>query len=220
MKEISRPLYTDEIRLLNKLKTKLLKKRVSRFKLYHFIPIVLTGVILIYMASLIRVAAVTFFLGTVATGCFCFVAFAPYEMYQQRRSMQTRLALVNQLLMENELQVTVVHALKITLAKEYDDEGDLFLIEYEPGTVLYLWDHDYQLRRRFPCREFEIYKDDFAALTGRPIHALSERIIPRQIDAKAKWSYLKKYGGPGHMTTEQVDFEELMGRFVATSPTT
>jgi hypothetical protein len=213
MEQISRPLLADEIRLLNKLKRRSLKQRVSRFKVTDFIFIFLTGVALLDVAMLMEADfAVTVF-GAMAALCLSFAVLAPYEMYRQRRRSKTRWSQLNQLLMENGIEVTRVNALQIAVAKEYEDEGDLFMIEYKAGEVLYLWDHDDQLKKRFPCQQFEIYKEDFTALTGRPVHALSERIQPRVIDAKSKWAFLKKYGGPEHMTTEQIGFEELMSRF-------
>lgn len=213
MEQISRPLLADEIRLLNKLKSSLIKERVSKFKLHDFVFIFLAGAVFTDMAILmeVKVAAVVF--GTLAVLCFSFVVFAPYEMYKQRVQSKKKWSQLNHLMMKNGIQVTRVNALQVAVAKEYEDEGDLFIIEYKAGEVLYLWDHDDQLKKRFPCQQFEIYKEDFISLTGRPVHALSERIQPRVIDAKSKWAYLKKYGGPGHMTTERIEFEELMSRF-------
>lgn len=213
MEQINRPLLADEIRLLNKLKRKNMKRRISRFKVSDFIFIFLTGAALLDMALLIEVATAAVVFGTMAVLCFSFVLLAPYEMYRKRRRSKKRWSQLNQLLMENGIQVTRVNALQVAVAKEYEDEGDLFIIEYKAGEVLYLWDYDDQLKKRFPCQQFEIYAADFTSLTGRPVHALSERIQPRVIDAKSKWKYLKKYGGPGHMTTEQIEFEELMSRF-------
>jgi hypothetical protein len=213
MEQISRPLLADEIRLLNKLKSSLIKERVSKFKLHDFVFIFLAGAVFTDMAILmeVKVAAVVF--GTLAVLCFSFVVFAPYEMYKQQVQSKKKWSQLNHLMMKNGIQVTRVNALQVAIAKEYEDEGDLFIIEYKAGEVLYLWDHDNQLKKRFPCQQFEIYKEDFISLTGRPVHALSERIQPRVIDAKSKWAYLKKYGGPGHMTTERIEFEELMSRF-------
>lgn len=213
MEQISRPLLADEIRLLNKLKSSLIKGRVSKFKLHDFFFIFLAGAVFTGMAILmeVKVAAVVF--GTLAVLCFSFVVFAPYEMYKQRVQSKKKWSQLNHLMMKNGIQVTRVNALQVAVAKEYEDEGDLFIIEYKAGEVLYLWDHDDQLKKRFPCQQFEIYKEDFISLTGRPVHALSERIQPRVIDAKSKWAYLKKYGGPEHMTTERIEFEELMSRF-------
>lgn len=213
MEKISRPLLANEIRLLNKLKSNAIKERVSKFKLHDFVFIFLAGAVFTNMAMLMDVRMAVIVFGTIAVLCFSFVVFAPYEMYKQRAQSRKRWSKLNQLLMENGIQVTRVNALQIAVAKEYEDEGDLFIVEYKAGEVLYLWDYDDQLKKRFPCQQFEIYTPDFTSLTGRPVHALSERIQPRVIDAKAKWKYLKKYGGPGHMTTEQIEFEELMSRF-------
>ena len=213
MEQISRPLLADEIRLLNKLKRKSLKQRVARYKVSDFIFIFLTGILLLDAAMLMEVDIAAVVFGTLAGLCFSFVVLAPYEIYSKRRRSKKKWSQLNHLLMENGIQVTLVNALQVAVAKEYEDEGDLFIIEYKAGEVLYLWDHDDQLKKRFPCQQFEIYKEDFISLTGRPVHALSERIQPREIDAQSKWKYLKKYGGLEHMATEQIGFEELMSRF-------
>lgn len=213
MEEINRPLYPDEIRLLNKLKRKIIKGRVPTLKLYHYLLILLTGVALADTAHQVNIPFVTFVFGTMAAICFLFVVFSPYEVYRKKNQLRKKLVQINNLLMENVLSVTLIHASEIALAEEYEDEGDLYLIEYEPGAILYYWDHDYYLRKRLPCLKFEIYNDDFAALTGRQVHALSEKATLRMIGAKLKWQYLGKYGAPAHLTTERVEFEELMNRF-------
>ena len=213
MKEISRPLYPDEIRLLNKLKRKMIKGRVPRWKLYHYLLILLAGAALADTARQVNVWFETIVFGTMAAICFIFVVLSPFEIYRKKHRLQKKLMQINNLLMENILSVTLVHATEIALAEEYEDEGDLYLIAYEPGAVLYYWDHDYYLRKRLPCLTFEIYKDDFAALTGRPVHALGDKATLRMIGAKSKWQYLGKYGAPAHLATEQVEFEELMNRF-------
>lgn len=181
MEQISRPLLADEIRLLNKLKRKSLKQRVSRFKVSDFIFIFLTGILFLDAAMLIEVDFAVAVFGAMAVLCFSFVVLAPYEMYKQHRRSKKRWSQLNHLLMENGIQVTRVNALQVAVAKEYEDEGDLFIIEYKAGEVLYLWDHDNQLKKRFPCQQFEIYKEDFTSLTGRPVHALSERIHPGKL---------------------------------------
>ncbi|MBO9731361.1 MAG: hypothetical protein J7623_22165 [Chitinophaga sp.] len=190
-----------------------MKQRVSRFTVSDFIFIFLTGLAFTEMAIRIDVRIATWVFGTVAFMCFAFILLAPYEMYRIRRRSKKRWALANRMLMENGIRVTRVNVLQVALAKEYEEEGDLFIVEYKAGEVLYLWDHDHQLKKRFPCQQFELYTPDFTYLTGRPVHALSAKIQPREIDARAKWKYLKKYGGPQHMTTEQIEFEELMERF-------
>ena len=101
-------------------------------------------------------------------------------------------------------------ASRIAVAKEFEDEGNLYIIETENKAILYLWDTGYNLKKNFPCLEFEIYSEHFCNLIGRPINPLSEKIKPIAIDAKTKRAYLKKVGAPGQLTIENRAFEEVL----------
>ena len=61
-----------------------------------------------------------------------------------------------------------------------------------------------------PCLAFEIYNEKFYKLIGRQVNPLSEKIKPIVIDAKSKWAYLKKVGGPDHLSIEKRDFDKLV----------
>jgi hypothetical protein len=93
------------------------------------------------------------------------------------------------------------------------DEGDLFIIEYDTDKILYLWDHDYNLRKKLPCLSFEIYEERFFKLFGRQVYSLSDRIDALTIDKKAKWNYMSKIGAPGHLQTDNVNFDKLIEEY-------
>jgi hypothetical protein len=109
----------------------------------------------------------------------------------------------------------LINAKRIAVAEEYEDEGDLFIIEYDIDKVLYLWDYDYNRRRKFPCLSFEIYEEDFFKLFGRQVYPLSDRMNALTIDKKAKWNYMKKVGAPGHLQTERVNFDRLIQDYIS-----
>lgn len=173
----------------------------------------LTGIAFADAALWIGKGLGLFVMGTLAVLCFIFVIMAPYEIFKERRLRQKRLMKVNQLLMDNELEVTLVKALQVAVAPEYEDEGDLYMVEFEEDNILYLWDADFRLRKGFPCQTFEIYKNDYHRLTNRTVHRLGGTIAPQFIEPGLKWKYLKRYGSPAHMSTEHIRFDDLMNRF-------
>lgn len=103
-----------------------------------------------------------------------------------------------------------IKAERIALAEEYEDEGDLYIIACNQDQLLYMWDTDYTLRKKFPCLDFEVYEDAFSDLIGRQINPLSSRIKPIIIDTKAKWNYMSKIGVPGHLQLEQSNFDTVL----------
>ena len=68
---------------------------------------------------------------------------------------------------------------------------------------------DYSLRKKFPCLQFEIYEESFFKMFGRQVYPLSERINPVKINSKAKWKYMTLVGVPGHLQTDDMNFDEL-----------
>ena len=106
-----------------------------------------------------------------------------------------------------------IKSTRIAFAPEYEDENDLYIVELDENKVLYLWDIEYNLNKKFPCFNFEIYEDDFFKLTGRQIHPLSDKIQPIEIDKKSKWNYMKQYGGLGHLEIENIGFDKLLAKF-------
>ena len=96
------------------------------------------------------------------------------------------------------------------LKEEFEDEGTLFIIEYETDKVLYLWEYDGIKIKKFPCLQLEIYEEEFFKLFGRQIYPLSEPIKPVMIDKKAKWNYMDKVGLHEHLHTEEINFDKLV----------
>ena len=127
-----------------------------------------------------------------------------------RRDSKDFLSRLTVVLQKGTVDTYLINAKRIAVAKEFEDEGDLFIIEYDTDKVLYLWDYDYNMQKKFPCLDFEIYEDSFFKLFGRQIYPLSDRIKPLTIDKKAKWNYMKKKGAAGHLETENVNFHKLI----------
>ena len=89
----------------------------------------------------------------------------------------------------------------------------IYIVEIEKDKVLYLWDTEYNLNKKFPCLDFEIYEPNFYKLVGRQIYPLSEKIQAIKIDKKAKWNYMQEYGVRGHLETEIIGFDSLIEKF-------
>lgn len=206
----TRSFYPDELRLLKTLKTQKEKEVEGKIKLYHFVIAGFLAAGFTYIATLLPDSFWTFLFGTLAVFSFAFIVFTPYEIYKTRRKGKGFLQRLNVTIEKGTVNTCLINAKRIAVAKEYEDEGDLFIIEYDSDKVLYLWDYDYNLRKKFPCLDFEIYEDDFAKFFGRQVYPLSIRIKPVTIDRKAKWNYLKKIGAPVNLETAHVNFDKLI----------
>jgi hypothetical protein len=209
----TRQLYPDEQRLLRILKNKVDKESNGKIKYYHFLIAGLLGIGFTYLATIAKVGFLTFIFGTVAVFACAFLVFMPYEIYKAKIKRKAFLNELNAIINNGTVDTYVVKARRIASAKEFEDEGDLFIIEYNTDRVLYLWDYDYNLRKKFPCLDFEIYEEKFIKLLGRQVYPLSEPVKPLIIDKKAKWNYIKTVGAPGHLQTQSVNFDKLIEDF-------
>ena len=209
----TRPFYPDELRLLKTLRTKKEKEGGGKIKFYHFVIAGLFGAGCTYIAAILPDSFWTFLFGTIAVFSFAFIVFTPYEIYKMKRKHKDFLQRLTKAIDNNTVDTCPINAKRIAVAKEYEDEGDLFIIEYDTDKVLYLWDYDYNLKKKFPCLDFEIYEDNFFKLFGRQVYPLSDRISPLTIDKKAKWNYMSKIGAPGHLQSESKNFDKLIDEY-------
>lgn len=209
----TRVFYPDELRLLKTLKEKKEKESSSKIKFHHFITAGFLGTGFTYLATLMPDNFWTFLFGTLAVFLFAFIVFTPYEIYKTKRKQKDFLQLLNITIDKGTVDACLIKAKRIAVAKEYEDEGDLFIIEYDTDKILYLWDHNFNLQMQLPCLDFEIYDKAFSNLLGRQVYALSEHIEPLTIDKKAKWNYMKKIGTPQHLQTETKNFDKLVEEY-------
>lgn len=208
----TRSLYPDELRLLKVLKSQTEKKKI-KVKPYYFLVAAISGACLTYIVSILPGSFWTFLLGTLAVIMFSFIVFAPYEIYKQRRRQKVFLQQVNHLLKKGTVDTCLLNAEKIAIAPEYEDESDLYIVKLTEDTVLYIWDTEYNLNKKFPCLDFEIYEDSFYKLIGRRLYPLSDKIKPVEIGKKAKWNYMERYGTPEQLKTDTTNFDELLKKY-------
>jgi len=210
---MARPLNRSEILLLKKLKKEVSDALKRRFRIWTFIVSLLLGVLFAYLAWHIHAGFFKFIFGTLALFCFAFIIFTPFELRKIRKRMAEKVKRADDFLKAGRVNVVAIDARQIALAEEYEDEGDLYIIEYETDHVLYLWDHGYNLQKRFPCRRFEIYETAFAKLIDRQLYTISEKIEPVIINRETKWEYIVKVTWPANLTTEQIRFATLVDRY-------
>lgn len=209
----TRSFHADELRILKTLKTQKEKETSSKIKFCHFLIAGLLGAGFTYVTTIIPDSFWTFLFGTIAVFAFGFIVFMPYEIYKQINRHKLFLRQLSAVIEKGTVDTCLVNAKRIAIAPEYEDESDLYIIELKDNEVLYLWDTEYNLNKKFPCLDFEIYDDSFFKLIGRQIYSLSEKVQPFKIDKKAKWNFMKTYGASGHLQIEKANFDELLQKY-------
>lgn len=206
----TRPLNPKELKTLAKIKSSREKELKRDFQWGQPVSAIVLGAVALYLATWTRYDLFTFLFGVFSIFCMAFVVIRPYEYYKDRKRAGSMLRKVENALSSGVVEVAQVNARQVALAKEHEDEGDLYIVETDKGHILYMWDTGYHLKKNFPCLSFEIYSDDFVRIIGRQINPLSEKFKPVIIDPKAKWNYLKKAGSPEHLAVERKSFEKLI----------
>jgi hypothetical protein len=217
----TRELYPDELRVLKTLKTGTEKKYATKLKSRHyFILALFMGIFFAYLASLTNEDSFWFFIcGTIAVFSFVAVVVMPYETYKKEKKNKDFLQRLNELIEKQMVDTCNINTTRIALVKEYKDEGDWYIVELCKDKVLYLFDSEYNLHKKFPCLQFEIYESRFFELTGRQIYPLSEKIKPVMIIQKnrKRWEYMPDIdtseqlpGAPEFVLTENKNFDELI----------
>lgn len=209
----TRNFHPDELRILKTLKTQKEKETSSKIKFYHFLIAGLLGAGLTYITTIIPDSFWTFLFGTIAVFAFSFIIFGPYEIYKQKNRHKLFLRQLSSAIEKGTVDTWLINAKRIAIAPEYEDESDLYIVELNDNEVLYLWDTEYNLNKKFPCLDFEIYEDSFFKLVGRQIYPLSGKVQPVKIDKKAKWNFMKQYGALEHLETEKINFDELLQKY-------
>lgn len=209
----TRNFYSDELRILKTLKTQKEKETISIIEPYHFLIAGLLGAIFTYITASIPDSFWTLLFGTIAVFAFSFIVFMPHKIRKQKNQHKLFLQQLSSTLEKGTVDTLVVNAKRIAIAPEYEDESDLYIIEIYDNEVLYVWDSEYNLSKKFPCLDFEIYEDSFFKLLGRQIYPLSKKIQPIKIDERAKWNFMKTYGLSRHLGAEKISFDELLQKF-------
>lgn len=210
LRKISRPFYEDEARILSSL-LKSKKKELNRKPRYYYLVIaIIIAAGCTYGAVKTNLDVIRFLLGTIAVFLWSFTVFTPYEIYKQQKKLKSDTNRLQEYVSAGIVCTYPVSAKRIALAKKYEDESDLYIIEIQNNNVICLWDREYNLNKKFPCLNFEIYDEDFTLLTGRQVYQLSEKIKPILIAPKAKWNYMIKNGVPENLQIISINFDKLI----------
>jgi hypothetical protein len=186
------------------------KESGTKIKFPHFLLAAVIAASFGYLARVVHIGIFEFLFGTIAVLGVGFVVFVPFEVNKAKQRHRKYLEDLAAYSSQNTVRSCPITAKRIAVAAEYEDEGDLFIIEYDTDRVLFLWDYDYNLRKRFPCLDFEIYEERFAKLVGRQVYATGKPLSGVMIDKKAKWNYLRKVNWPANLTTLDVNFDQLV----------
>jgi hypothetical protein len=211
----TRQFYPDEQRILKAILTKTTKEVKTKIKYHYFLIAAVIAIICTYLATIIKFDFLGFVFGIISILGYGFIVFMPYEIFKDRKKIKNFMQTLQSFIDKGTVDTFHVKSVRIALAPEFDDESDLYLVELDNGKVLYLWDTEYNLNKKFPCSDFEIYEDKFFKLTGRQIYPLSDKIQPIRIDKKAKWNYMKQYGTMEHLYIESINFDELLEKYKA-----
>ena len=206
----TRQFFPAEQRILKSLLTKATKEANSKRKYYHFLIAGCIPVACSYIASIIKIDFLFFVFGTLAVIACAFIVIMPYEIYKDKKMIKNTVRTLQCFLDKGTVDTYQIKSSRIAFAQESEDESDLYIVEFDEDKVLCLWDIEYNLYKKFPCLDFEIYEDAFFKLTGRQIHPLSDKIQPIKVDMKAVWNYSEQYGGLGHLEIENIGFDKLL----------
>jgi hypothetical protein len=216
LKKQARPLNIREEKALKKIRSSQEKEIHQAFKPQVLAALALAGIVAVITASRTTYKLAIFLLGLVGLICFASLVLMPFEVYKTKRKAGAKIKLIDDLLARNAVDVYTIRAKQVALARQYGNEGELFIVDTVDHGILYLWDHDGSLRKNFPCLEFEVYDEPFQELIGRQVNPLGAKTKPNVvIDAKAKQAYFKKAAPPGHMTTDRKLFENVIARMIA-----
>lgn len=214
LERISRPLSLKEIKTLKKVRNSRESELERGYKTRAIITAVIIGIASLYLATWTRYDLFTFILATLAVFSFAYLIIQPFETFKDRKRARSIINRVNAFLEPGNIEVMPVSATRVALAREFKDEGDLYIVDTSGSTILYMWDSMGNLKKNFPCLQFEIYDRDFAELIGRQINPLTEKIKPIEIPAKAKWNYLQKTK-PEHLAIEKKNFDKLVEKILS-----
>lgn len=134
----TRQFYPDELRILKILKAQKEKQSSGMIKFSHYVIAGLLGAGCTYITATTPGSFWKFLLGTIAVFSFAFIVFTPYEIYKMKRKHKDFLQRLNKTIDTNTVATCCINAKRIAVAKEYKDEGDLFIVEYDTDKVLYL----------------------------------------------------------------------------------
>ena len=133
--------------------------------------------------------------------------------FKQKKNGNKELKSLTDIQNEGQISVVTFELNRIAKLEEYEDEGDLYLIETKDKKCTYLWDAEYLLinDKEFPSDQFEVYVDDtFKFGIDKKVKCLGNKLTPTIINGENKWAFFGKVGFPGDLQIEEKPFDQII----------
>lgn len=136
------------------------------------------------------------------------------EQYlKQKKNGSKELQSLTEIQNKNQISVVPLELNRIAKLEEYEDEGDLYLIETKDKKCVYLWDAEYLLidDKEFPSDQVEVYVDDtFKFGIDKKVKCSGNKLTPTIVNRENKWSFFEMVGFPGDLQVEEKSFDEII----------
>lgn len=209
MTTLQRPLHPDERVLLERYRQRLAQPVRLPVKVYWLFALLIAGEVFLHLMSRQQQQGFFGLFALLSASAFAIVGYVPIAFFITKHRRKQKVLAIDKALTTT-ITVTAVTALRTALAMEHAREGDLWIIEFEPGHLLYLWDYKRKLRRILPRERFELYDETTKNLTGRIAWSDSPRSLPTFIDSHAKYRYFSCHGAPEQLSTMKATFEDTI----------
>lgn len=140
------------------------------------------------------------------------------QYFEQKKNGNKQLKNLTEIQNENQITVVSIELNRIAKLEEYEDEGDLYLIETKDKKCIYLWDVEYMLvdDKEFPSDQIEMYVDDtFIVGIDKKVKCSGNKLTPIIINAESKLSFFEKVGFPENLQLEEKSFDKIMEEIVS-----
>jgi hypothetical protein len=135
------------------------------------------------------------------------------QYFRQKKNENKELQSLTEIRNENQILVISVELDRIAKFEEYEDEGDLYLVETKDKESIYLWDAEYLLfdDNEFPSEQVEVYVDDtFKFGIDKKVKCSGNKLTPIIVSGESKWTFFKRVGFPGDLQTEEKPFDKII----------
>ena len=135
------------------------------------------------------------------------------QYFKQKKNGNKELKSLTEIRNEGQISVVSIELKRIAKLEEYEDEGDLYLIETKDKKCIYLWDAEYLLidDKEFPSTQIEVYVDDtFKFGIDKKVKCSGNKLTPSIVNGKDKWSFFGKVGFPGELQVEEKPFDKII----------
>lgn len=133
--------------------------------------------------------------------------------FKQKKNGNKELRSLTEIQNDGKVSVVPLELNRVAKLEEYEDEGDLYLIETKDKECIYLWDAEYLLvdDKEFPSEQVEVYIDDiFKFGIDKKVRCSGNKLTPIIVSGENKWSFYGKVGFPGDLHAEEKSFDKII----------